>query len=328
MRKQLFRTWKFLFRASFFACFQQVYLLVFTGILFPGHAVVVAQQVNQPDWQGTKPIGTFLADSIKVGYPVEYALSLKHPADMEIIFPDSSFDFSPFEWKEKAYFPTRTDSTGSLDSVVYTLVSFQLDSLQELRLPVFIINQQDCTAVYTQPDSVFFQSILPARPNSLQVKSNLSYLPVKTHFNYGYIIVIITGVTVTALIVYAAFGKRIQRQYKLYVISREHNNFWAAYERLTRNITTGNAVSNVENAVILWKNYMELLENKPFSTYTTKEIIEVIPNPQLAEALQHTDRIIYGQMASVESVRHTSILAYVAKRAYIAKRVYIEKQRV
>lgn len=54
------------------------------------------------------------------------------------------------------------------------------------------------------------------------------------------------------------------------------------------------AVQTIENAVILWKRYMEELEDKPFSTYTTKEIVEVMPNQQLAEALQHTDRIIYG----------------------------------
>jgi hypothetical protein len=125
-----------------------------------------------------------------------------------------------------------------------------------------------------------------------------------------------------------AFGKRIRRQIKLYSISREHSQFRSTFDKLTRNIQAGNAVNNVENAVILWKNYMESLEDKPFSTYTTKEIIEVIPNEQLAAALQHTDRIIYGQMASDESVRYTRILAYVAKRSYIEKRVSIEKQKV
>jgi hypothetical protein len=97
----------------------------------------------------------------------------------------------------------------------------------------------------------------------------------------------------------------------LYRMGREHSHFRNAFEKLTRSIKPDNAVVTVENAVILWKKYMEVLEEKPFSTYTTKEIIEIIPNQQLAQALQHTDRI----------------LAYIAKRTYIEKKAYIEKQK-
>jgi hypothetical protein len=283
---------------------------------------------NPAAWQGTRPTGRFLTDSIKIGFPVQYSLSLKHPADMEVIFPDSTYAYAPFEWISKTYFPTRTNELGSLDSVVYTFTSFDLSAVQRLALPIYIISQNDCTAVFAEPDSIYLRSLLPAKPDTLVAKANLDYTPVKLYYNYGYTILIIVGIVLALFLINLAFGKRIRRQIKLYSISREHSQFRSTFDKLTRNIQAGNAVNNVENAVILWKNYMESLEDKPFSTYTTKEIIEVIPNEQLAAALQHTDRIIYGQMASDESVRYTRILAYVAKRSYIEKRVSIEKQKV
>ncbi|MDO1448668.1 hypothetical protein Q0590_20495 [Rhodocytophaga aerolata] len=279
-------------------------------------------------WQGTQPIGKFLSDTLKIGYPIGYSLSLKHPADMEVIFPDSSFQYAGFEWLGKDYFPTRTDESGSLDSVVYTLASFSLDSVQYLSLPIYIITQTDCTAVFAKPDSVYLHTMVHSPPDSLAAKTNLNYVPVRTYYNYGYTLLLVTGIVLALLLINLAFGKRIRKLIKLYSISREHSQFRSAFDRFVKNVQTEDAVGNVENAVILWKNYMESLENKPFSTYTTKEIIEVIPNQQLAEALQHTDRIIYGQMASEESIRYTRILAYVAKRSYIEKRAFIEKQKV
>jgi hypothetical protein len=303
-------------------------LLVCLCLVCGGRTTILAQNQPQAGWQGIQPAGKFLSDSIKIGYPVGYSLSLKHPADMEVIFPDSSYQFPGFEWIGKEYFPTRTTESGSLDSVVYTFTSFNLDSIQSLALPIYIITQTDCTAVFARPDSVYLQSMLSSSPDSLAPKTNLAYVPVRTYYNYGYTLLIVAGIALVLLLINIAFGKRIRRLIKLYAISREHSQFRSAFDRFTKNVQADNAVGNVENAVILWKNYMESLENKPFSTYTTKEIIEVIPNQQLAQALQHTDRIIYGQMASEESIRYTRILAYVAKRSYIEKRAFIEKQKV
>jgi hypothetical protein len=299
-------------------------LILLLATLFP----VQAQTSNPSATIGVTPQGKFLSDSIKVGMPVQYVLSVKHPPDMEIIFPDSGFNYTPFAWIKKDFFPTRTDLTGSTDSVVYTLTTFETDTIQKLSLPVYIIASQDCTAVYAALDSVYLQRLITSPADTLQPVADTGYLPVDLYFNYTYFIAILVGVSMLMLIVYLAFGKRISKLYKLYRMGREHSHFRNDYEKLTRNMSPDLAVQTIENAVILWKRYMEELEEKPFSTYTTKEIAEVMPNQQLAEALQHTDRIIYGQMSSEQSVRSMRILAYIAKRSYIEKRTYLEKQKV
>jgi len=88
--------------------------------------------------QHQRPYGKFLSDSIKIGQPVKFSLCFKHPVDMEVFFPDSSYDYSPFEFIDKQYFPTRSDSFSSTDSVVFTLMSFEIYKVQVLTLPVFI----------------------------------------------------------------------------------------------------------------------------------------------------------------------------------------------
>ncbi|QHT67457.1 hypothetical protein GXP67_12875 [Rhodocytophaga rosea] len=289
---------------------------------------VQAQTSNSSVSGNIIPQGKFLSDSIKVGMPVQYVLSLKHPPDMEIIFPDSSFNYAPFEWIKKEFFPTRTNLSGSTDSVIYTLATFETDTIQKLSLPVYIITSQDCTAVYTGLDSVYLQRLITTPADTLQPIADTDYFPVDLYFNYTYFLAILVGVSMLTLIVYLAFGKRISKLYKLYRMGREHSHFRNDYEKLTRNMSPDLAVQTIEHAVILWKKYMEELEDKPFSTYTTKEIAEVMPNQQLAEALQHTDRIIYGQMSTDQSIRSMRILAYIAKRSYIEKRTYLEKQKV
>ena len=59
---------------------------------------------------------------------------------MEVIFPDSSYNFSPFEWVSKEYFPTHTNESGSLDSVVYTLTCFDLAPVQQLVDPRIVLS--------------------------------------------------------------------------------------------------------------------------------------------------------------------------------------------
>jgi hypothetical protein len=310
-------------------CDMKIIALVNILVLFLASVLCAQSQTNTPpSWAGITPYGKFLADTIKVGMPVQYVLSLKHPPDMEIIFPDSSYNYTPFEWIKKDYFPTQTDASGSTDSVLYTLTTFETDTLQKLSLPVYIITSQDCTAVYANLDSVNLQRLITSPVDTLRPVANTNYFPVELYFNYTNLLAILIGVSMLSLLIYLAFGKRISKLYKLYRMGREHSHFRNDYERLTRNMSPDHAVHTIENAVILWKKYMEQLEDKPFSTYTTKEIIEVMPNQQLAEALQHTDRIIYGQMNSDQSIRSMRILAYIAKRSYIEKRTYLEKQKV
>src|SRR5688500_10227732 len=82
------------------------------------------------------PQGLFQEDSVKLGQQVNYLFFHRHSATEEIIFPDSTYNFSPFELVSRQYFPTRTKGGWSHDSVVYTLRTFDIAPVQTLALPV------------------------------------------------------------------------------------------------------------------------------------------------------------------------------------------------
>lgn len=294
-------------------------LLVFPWLCLPGLAQTKLQ---------VQASGQFLGDTTKVGLPLQYALTSRHPAAAQVIFPDSSFSFTPFEWVGKEFFPTRTDAHGfSTDSAVYTLVTFQTDSIQRLTLPVYVFRNRDCTAVFASVDSVFLKRVLTGEVPVRQLRVNTSHVPVPRQANYPQVVGIVIATLLVVVIVYFFFGKRILKRFKLFRMARHHRGFVGDYEKLVRRIRQQVDVATVANAVVIWKEYMEWLEEKPFSTYTTKEIIEILPDQGLAEALQETDRVIYAQMPSENSFRSVRTLEYIALRRYREKRTVMENSK-
>ncbi|MCU0353229.1 MAG: hypothetical protein MUD08_05730 [Cytophagales bacterium] len=270
-----------------------------------------------------KPHGAFLSDSVKIGLPVQYTLSLRHPPDIQVVFPDSGYRFGPFEWVGKRYFPTRTDARGSMDSVVYTFTTFNIDSVQRLRLPVFIARQRDCTAVYTDTDSLLVRQLISRSPKFMVPRTNIDYVPVLQTLDYQ-LILLIAGVSVLfVLLLYALFGRRIKRQYRLYRLWRGHRSFVSNYEKLRRRVRTQKEPVAVENTVILWKRYMEGLHEKPYTSYTTKEITEVIDQPNLADSLQTADRAIYGNTMPDEIYGALRNLQAIAEHFYKRRRTEV-----
>src|SRR6187551_2288953 len=104
--------------------------------------------------QDVKVRSGFFSDSVKIGEPSGFYLSATYPTHANILFPDSTFDFAPFEFERKKYFATETNDGRSYDSVVYYLSTFELDKIQTLSLPIFQLNPQDCTAFESNTDSV------------------------------------------------------------------------------------------------------------------------------------------------------------------------------
>ncbi|WP_229215093.1 hypothetical protein [Dyadobacter bucti] len=274
--------------------------------------------------QDIKPVGVFLTDSVEVGKPLYFSLSYLHKPGKEIFFPDSSFDFSPFEIISQKNFVSRTDEKGSLDSAVYHLVSFDVSPVQSLKMPVYVFGKKDCTAVFTAPDSVFLvkSNILGVGKESI-LQAETGLLPLSTEFNFsvmiGTIALIIGGVGS----IYWVFGQDIYKQWQLIKLQRRHLEYIRSFNRLMRNARDRNNIKDAEKAIIVWKNYLERLEKKPFATYTTREIVDNMPDEALAEALKNMDGIIYGQVKSNKMDVSLEVLKTGATKIYRSKRKYI-----
>ncbi len=271
------------------------------------------------------PRGRFLTDTVEIGKPFRYALSIRHRAVQEVFFPDTARHFAPFLVRDIALFSTVTDTLGSLDSVVYTLVSFEIKPLQTLRVPVFLLkNTKDCTAVFSNTDTVRLRErIATNRPDTLRLATQTEVAPLQPQMNYPFLVTILAILGALTGLIFVVFGKSINRQLRLYRYYRQHYDFDRLYSRLTRNINPDNASVNAGKAVIAWKEYLEWLEQKPFSTMTTREIADAIYDSRLADALKEMDGVVYGGMYSDRTQMSLRILYEIADSAYRRQRLRI-----
>ena len=268
----------------------RISFLILSGILFCIHAP--AQEIVVR--------GRFLVDSLKIGEQIPYSLSVHYPSSQTVVFPDSTFSFAPFEIGKKKYFQTQTRNQISHDSAVYFLSTFEIDSLQSLSLPVFVIHRKDCTAIFAKPDTVYLKQLVGTIPESvaakdLPLKTNADYLTVKWLLNYP-MLLLIGGILIVALIIiWIVFGKRIRRYFKLRRLSRNHSAFLSRFAEHLEKLERESSSALAESTLVLWKKYMEGLAGRPYTKLTTKEILQLASDENLGKALHQIDRVVYAR---------------------------------
>lgn len=274
--------------------------------------------------QDIHPKGGFQEDSIKIGISIPYSLSIKYPSRMDVVFPDSLYDFSPFELEGKQYFATKSDSSYSYDSAIYHLSTFEIDSIQYLRLPVFFVNAADSIPVYSDNDSVYLVELIPVLPDSIQLIENTSYFNVPSQFNYPYLLIGLAVLAVIIVVVLIVFGGKIKKYFQIRRLKKRHQKFLDKYDHLANNINAESTIEEKEHTVFVWKRYLEKLEKFPVTKLTTKEISQMLqPTEEVIEALKGVDKAIYSNKkgdsltSSFRALRTDAINRYESKIASI-----------
>ncbi|MFN8344687.1 MAG: hypothetical protein U0X91_06775 [Spirosomataceae bacterium] len=256
-----------------------------------------------------------------------YALSFRHSPQSEVFFPDTSADFRPFEVIKLDYFPTETNPSGSLDSAVYTLISFDLKKDQSLSVPVWVSNGRDCTAVYSDKDFIKLRELIKGGvTDTLHLKTDTQIVPLRNQVNFPLILLLSFLLLLIGTGVYLLFGEALTRQWELYQMFLRNREFRRNFSRLTRDINGPKGIENAEKAVVLWKIYLQRLERKPYVTYTTKEIMDSLPDEQLADALKSIDGVIYGGVSSRNTADSLNILRDIADQSYRLKRIELSQK--
>ncbi len=240
--------------------------------------------------------GSFLKDSIRIGETLPYSLRVTYPRDLDVIFPDSTYDFSPFEYYHREYFPTSSDSLVSFDSVVYFLMTFEIDSVQYLQMPVYVKQEEDSAAIYAQPDSVILRYVIEAVPDSLNLKENTAWLHAPGLVNYPVLLIFLGILLIGAIAVIILFGKKITRWIQLYLMKRQYKKFIQHFYYQIGSLARGQAGIFPEHLLSEWKKYMEKLEKEPYTKMTSKELIQLHADQRLKDNLRSIDRYIYGNL--------------------------------
>lgn len=248
--------------------------------------------------------GGFLSDSLKIGERTGFYLSARYPTPLTILLPDSAFSFTPFEYDSKKYFATRSAGGQSVDSVVYYLTTFELDTLQTLSLPAFVVNDRDCTAVQSDIDTIKIVQMVRHMPDSvatdkLPLKETTAFTEVPKAFNYTLFLIIGGGVLLLAGAMLLIFGKRIRRHFRRRKLLRHHEAFQRAFVQALEPLRATLSVPATESALVLWKRYMEQLESRPYTKLTTREMLQLERDEALGRYLKAIDGVVYGHGTSV-----------------------------
>jgi len=271
--------------------------------------------------------GQFLTDSIKIGQPFPYVLAAEYPSEKTILFPDSTFAFTTFELAGKKFFPTHTKNGISHDSAIYYFNSFEIDSVQSLSLPVFVLQAQDCTSVWTDEDKVWLKHLVTFATDSVEaanlpLKVNAYYEPVAWLFNYP-MASIIGGMVIVALIVsWIIFGKQVKRYFKIRRMRSSFEKYVQSFSDSLESLKNSYSIAHAEKTLGIWKKYLESLEDIPFTKYTSKEILKSSGNESLAKPLGTVDRLIYA------GVQPSSFDAFYDLKSYSEDRFYKKLEEV
>lgn len=254
--------------------------------------------------QEVKVHGGFLSDSLKIGEQTAYYLAARYPSDLTVLFPDSTHSFAPFEYEKKEYFLTSTQEGVSRDSAVYYLTTFEVDRVQFLRLPVYVVQADDSTAVQTAADSVLIIQLVEQVPDTvsaekLPLKMNTAYQEVHYDLNFWLIVISVAVLLVLTIVVWLVFGKRIRRYFKARRLQKNHAEFLERYAQLLKQLQTAFSSLTAESALVTWKRYMEQLESRPYTKLTTRETLKLVKESRLSEDLGRIDKAIYGHDTAV-----------------------------
>jgi len=249
-----------------------------------------------------RPIGMFQQDSVKIGESVQFSFYSQHPATAEVIFPDSTYNFSPFELVARQFFPTRTKGATSLDSIVYTLRTFSVEPVQFLSIPIFILAKNDTIQISSRPDKINLVQLVRDKVSPENLKNSTELAHIKERFNSTYWLIGAAVFLLILIFVWLLFGKRIIIRYRLYTLQKQHTQFINRFNTYIDQFNQSESLQTIEQAITLWKNYLTDLEGNAINSFTTREVATFYNDDEdVTTALRLFDKAIYGNIVSDKS---------------------------
>jgi len=244
--------------------------------------------------QEVKVDGYFMQDSAKLGERVAYVLKATYPREKNIVFADTTFDFGPFVLLEKKSFISSTTDGITLDSAIYFVSNFSLDPVSSLAVPVYEVFKYDSLKYYPEEASINLQLTIAEIPQEPIFLPNNVYQPISGDFNYPLLIGVLVGIAILAGIVIFFFGKQLGHQWQLWLEKRKYKRFEKRWEEAQTAFASNPSTENADQLLGLWKAYMEHLNQKPFSDWTTTEIADFLENKDIIKDFRAIELIIYA----------------------------------
>lgn len=242
----------------------------------------------------------FLSDTIALGYPTPLLMSISHPKNQIIAFPDSAKDFLPWELKSKEVFTTITSDRVSVDSVKYYVITWEVDSIQHFQLPYYVISGKDTNKLMSNFDSVIFRPRIPNDPQKikdLSVKNVDYYAPISDKLNWFAISIVIVLFLTLMFLTLVYMNKPMKKWWIKYNLKKEFGKVKKSLEILDKKQLSEIAYLNEMNKI--WKNYLSSVWNQNFRALTTAEMSEYF---QESSALSNDEVHVINRMNSFSDI--------------------------
>ena len=264
----------------------------------------------------------FLKDSVSIGEPVPFAVSILSNPDIDLLLPDSSSHYSNFYFREKVWFSSTFENGQVKDSIIYYLSTFDIQAVQSFQLQFYTYDGKDSTLVESPKDSVkllFMVNQLPDSLSDIKLMETTQFYRVEKPVNKVLIGIIVLGILNFAAFFILIFGKKISIWWKLRTVKKSYYQYKSEFERKFKQLNTEQLKTESEQILILWKSFMEKCDMQPYRKLTTKEIGSLPKGSELAGNLQNIDRAIYAEndftivKSAFEELHKTAALSFEAK---------------
>ena len=225
--------------------------------------------------QEIKVVGTFLEDSTEIGNTISYNLNVSFPKNLEIILTDSSYNYAPFEFIEKSYFPSLTDSVYTYDSVIFHLSSYNINTNQFLKIPIYVLNSNDSSEIFSNIDSIKIKEFIIQISDTLKTKTNTDFSLVNIDFNYPLLVYITFFILSLLIILYLIFRKKVIIYFKTRNVNNQYKKYVYEMDLYFKEINQKFNRKKFELMILQWKRFNEKMSKHPYSTLTTNELIKL-----------------------------------------------------
>ncbi|EIM78338.1 hypothetical protein A3SI_04317 [Nitritalea halalkaliphila LW7] len=245
--------------------------------------------------QNAEVWGYFMEDSLKIGQPAHFVLKARYPEQLNVVFPDSTYSYAPFVLLGRQTFPSSTSDGLTLDSVVYRITHFEMDSVLSLALPVFALQEFDSLIYEAEiPFPIATQFVLRALPESLDLLSLNTYQEVPKGFNiwlWGILGLVFIAVLAGLLYVY---GDRLRQRWRVFLEKRRYKRFKTKWQQTEEAFLEAPTMEKADELLGLWRAYMQHLNQRPFREWTASEIADFMENKALLKEFRAIEAIIYA----------------------------------
>lgn len=272
---------------------------------------------------GQNPSLKILTKNASVGQDIQVALTYKHNAKVDVFFPNEATYFKPFELENYEFFPTHTKDSISLDSVIYTIRTFNVDKVQTLNLPVWTFIENDSTAFWSNRDSLLLSELVSdSLLKEPKLVSSADFIKKKENRMLSIGLLVFLGTLALIGLLALVFQNQIKKQILLYRFQERQNTYNKTFLSLMKSDLNP---ESLEEVLGLWRNQMKWMENKPFDSLSSVEI-EKVSGEKVGLAIREIETSLFGGQNSERIPLALQILYSYSKERFRERRLAYKNQ--